>query len=151
MAWGSSPRHGRRRPTAARVSVWFNRFRVGVWPDYFKGVQFSRDPEALNQFFRQMMPTVGTIDFDVYSDAYAALFDKIGPAVFVTHSQGGPAGRQTLLKTKKIKGIVSFEPGGAVPFPEGLVPEEGKILTLSKKTEGVECRWRPSWNTPKSR
>ena len=138
MAWGSSPRHGRRRPTAARVSVWFNRFRIGVWPDYFEGVQFSRDPEALDQYFRQMTPTIGTIDFDVYSDAYAALFDKIGPAVFVTHSQGGPAGRQTLLKTKNIKGIVSFEPGGAVPFPEGLVPEEGKILTLSKKTEGIE-------------
>ena len=24
------------------------------------------------------------------------------------------------------------------PFPEGQVPEEGKILTLSRKTEGVE-------------
>ena len=96
MAWGSSPRHGRRRPTVARVSVWFNRFRIGVWPDYFEGVQFSRDPEALDQYFRQMTPTIGTIDFDVYSDAYAALFDKTGPAVFVTHSQGGPVGWQML-------------------------------------------------------
>ncbi len=118
--------------------VWFNRFRVGIWPDYFEGVQFSRDPEALNQFFRQMTPTVGTIDFDVYSDAYAALFDKIGPAVFVTHSQGGPVGWQTLLKTKNIRGIVSYEPGGGIPFPEGQVPEEGRVLTLSKKTEGIE-------------
>ncbi len=23
--------------------VWFNRFRVGIWPDYFEGVQFKRD------------------------------------------------------------------------------------------------------------
>lgn len=74
----------------------------------------------------------------VYSDAYAALFDKIGPAVFVTHSQGGPVGWQTLLKTRNIKGIVSCEPGGGIPFPEGQVPEEGRILTLSRKTEGVE-------------
>ena len=118
--------------------LWFNRFRVGIWPDYFEGVQFSRDPEALNQYFRQMTPTIGTIDFEVYSDAYAALFDKIGPAIFVTHSQGGPVGWQTLLKTKDIKGIVSYEPGGGIPFPEGQVPEEGKVLTLSKKTEGIE-------------
>lgn len=118
--------------------VWFNRFRIGIWPDYFEGVQFSRDPEALNQFFRQMTPTIGTIDFDVYSDAYAALFDKIGPAVFVTHSQGGPVGWKTLLKTKNIRGIVSYEPGGGIPFPEGQVPEEGRVLTLSKKTEGIE-------------
>ena len=118
--------------------MWFNRFRVGIWPDYFEGVQFSHDPEAFNQYFRQMTPTIGTIDFEVYSDAYAALFDKIGPAVFVTHSQGGPVGWQTLLKTKNIRGIVAYEPGGGIPFPDGQVPEEGKILTLSKKTEGVE-------------
>lgn len=118
--------------------VWFNRFRLGIWPDFFDGVQFSRDKDALDQYFRQMTPTVGSVDFEVYSDAYAALFDKIGPAVFVTHSQGGPVGWRTLLKTKNIKGIVSYEPGGGVPFPEGQVPEEGKILTLSRKTEGVE-------------
>ena len=25
--------------------LWFNQFRVGIWPNYFDGVQFSRDPE----------------------------------------------------------------------------------------------------------
>ena len=80
----------------------------------FEGVQFSRDREALNQYFRQMTPTIGPLDFDVYSDAYAALFDKIGPAIFVTHSQGGPVGWFTLLKTKNIKAIVAYEPGGSV-------------------------------------
>ena len=117
--------------------TWFNRFRVGIWPDYFEGVQFSCDPEALNQYFRQMTPTLGTADFDVYSDAYAALFDKIGPAVFVTHSQGGPVGWLTLLKTKNIRAIASYEPGGNIPFPAELMPEEGKVITLSGKTEGV--------------
>ncbi|EGE1005708.1 TPA: fimbria/pilus periplasmic chaperone [Escherichia coli] len=28
--------------------MWFNQFRVGVWPDYFKGVQFSHDKEIEN-------------------------------------------------------------------------------------------------------
>ena len=118
--------------------VWFNRFRIGVWPDYFEGVQFSRDPEALNQYFRQMTPNVGAVDFEVYSDAYAALFDKIGPAIFVTHSQGGGIGWQTLPKTKNIKAIVAFEPGSNVPFPKGQMPAEADFSTLSKKTEGVE-------------
>ena len=118
--------------------VWFNRFRIGIWPEYFEGVQFSRDTEALDQFFRQMTPTLGTADFEVYSDAYAALFERIGPAILVTHSQGGPVGWRALLKTRNIKGIVSYEPGGGIPFPEGQIPEEGNILTLSNKTEGIE-------------
>ncbi|WP_302377929.1 alpha/beta hydrolase [Barnesiella intestinihominis] len=117
---------------------WFNRFRIGIYPDYFKGVQFCRNKETLNQFFRQMTPNIGSVDFEVYSDAYAALFDKIGPAIFVTHSQGGPVGWRTLLKTDNIKAIVAYEPGGGILFPRGQVPEEGKILTLSKKTEGIE-------------
>lgn len=118
--------------------TWFNRFRIGIWPDYFEGVQFCRDPETLDQYFRQMTPNVGTVDFEVYSDAYAALFNKIGPAIFITHSQGGPVGWRTLLKTDNIKAIVSYEPGGQVPFPEGMLPEEGKYVTLSKTHEGVE-------------
>lgn len=108
--------------------MWFNWFRIGIWPEYFEGVQFSRDTEALDQFFRQMTPTLGTADFEVYSDAYAALFERIGPAILVTHSQGGPVGWLALLKTRNIKGIVSYEPGGGIPFPEGQIPEEGNIL-----------------------
>ncbi len=49
--------------------MWFNQFRVGVWPDYFKGVQFSHDKEALNQYFRQMTPNTGPFDVNVISDA----------------------------------------------------------------------------------
>lgn len=133
--------HGTETVTIAPAfdeEVWFNRFRIGIWPEYFEGVQFSRDTEALNQFFRQMTPTLGTADFEVYSDAYAALFERIGPAILVTHSQGGPVGWRALLKMRNIKGIVSYEPGGGIPFPEGQIPEEGNILTLSNKTEGIE-------------
>ncbi len=122
--------------------LWFNRFRLGHWPNYFEGVQFNRDAETLEQFFRQMTPTIGTIDLDLYSDAYAALFDKVGPAVFVTHSQGGGVGWLTLPKTRNIRAIVAFEPGTNVPFPAGEMPEEGKVLTLSRKTEGVEVPMR---------
>lgn len=118
--------------------IWFNRFRIGIYPNYFDGVKFDKSKETLEQFFRQMTPNIGSVDFDVYSDAYAALFEKIGDAIFVVHSQGGAVAWQTLPKTDKIKAIVAYEPGGNVPFPKGKVPPEAKVLTLSKKTEGVE-------------
>lgn len=132
---------GTERTTIAPVfdeEVWFNRFRIGVWPDYFEGVQFKRDSVTLDQFFRQITPNVGTIDIDLCSKAYAALFDKIGPAVFVTHSQGGSIGWNCVLKTHNIRGIVAFEPGGEVPFPKGHIPEEGRVLSQAGQAEAIE-------------
>lgn len=86
-----------------------------------------------------MKLNIGSVDFEVYSDAYAALFEKIGPAIFIPpHSQGGPVGWRTLLKTNNIRAIVAYELGGGIPFPEGQVPEEGRVLLLSKKTEGIK-------------
>lgn len=41
-------------------------------------------------------------------------------------------------RTKNIKATVAYEPGSNVPFPEGMIPEEGNVPTLSKKTEGIE-------------
>ena len=38
---------------------WFDTFRVGIWPDYFEGVQFSRDSGALNQYFQTILKTSG--------------------------------------------------------------------------------------------
>src|SRR3546814_13169790 len=68
---------------------WFGTFRLGIWPDYFPGVQFSKDPETLNQYFRSMTPNIGPIDIGVNVDAVSSLFSKIGPAILVTHSHSG--------------------------------------------------------------
>jgi len=103
--------------------MWFDTFRVGIWPEYFPGVQFSKNPEALNQYFRQMTPNVGPYDPEVISDACAALFNKIGPAIFVTHSQGGGLGWLTAIKSSNVRAIVSYEPGSGFLFPDGEVPE----------------------------
>ena len=66
----------------------------------------------------------GPLDFGVIADAMAAVLEKTGPAILVTHSQGGGAGWHTTLKTDKIRAIVAFEPGGSPRlFPEGEVPE----------------------------
>ena len=101
---------------------WFTIFRVGIWPDFFPGVQFSRDPEALNQYFRQMTPDTGPIDINVTSDAVAALFKKNGPGILVTHSHSGGMGWRTAIKSQNVRAIVSYEPGSNFVFPEGEVP-----------------------------
>jgi len=102
---------------------WFGTFRVGIWPDYFEGVQFARDPETLNQYFRQMVPNIGPIDINANVEAVSALFDKIGPAILVSHSHSGGMGWLTAIKNQNIKAIVSYEPGSGFVFPEGEVPE----------------------------
>ena len=101
---------------------WFGTFRIGIWPNYFVGVQFSKDTESLNQYFRQMVPNVGPIDMNVNTDAVSALFNKIGPGILVTHSHSGGMGWATAIKNQNIKAIVSYEPGSGFVFPEGEVP-----------------------------
>jgi Alpha/beta hydrolase family len=102
--------------------LWFNQFRIGIWPNYFDGVQFSRDPETLNQYFRSMTPNTGPFDMNVVSDGVAALFKKIGPGILFTHSQGGGPGWLTAIKSDNVRAIVAFEPGSSFIFPEGEVP-----------------------------
>jgi pimeloyl-ACP methyl ester carboxylesterase len=102
--------------------AWFDTFRVGIWPDFFPGVQFPRDPESLNQYFRQMTPNTGPFDVKVISDAVAALFNKVGPGILVTHSQGGGPGWITAIKSQNVRAIVAYEPGSNFVFPEGEVP-----------------------------
>jgi pimeloyl-ACP methyl ester carboxylesterase len=124
------PRRGRAARSTQPVTItatsdeqlWFGIFRLGAWPNLYPGVQFSRDPEALNQFFRQMVPNTGPYDVEVNTEAVSALLSKIGPGVLVTHSQSGGLGWRTAIKSKNVRAIISFEPGFDFPFPEGQVP-----------------------------
>ncbi|MCU5774843.1 alpha/beta fold hydrolase [Erwiniaceae bacterium BAC15a-03b] len=102
--------------------MWFNQFRLGVWPAFFKGVQFSDDQQALNQYFRQMTPNTGPYDSNVVADAMSAVVDKTGPAILFTHSQGGGPGWYTAISNSKVKAIVAFEPGSSFVFPENELP-----------------------------
>jgi pimeloyl-ACP methyl ester carboxylesterase len=101
---------------------WFDMFRIGNWPNFFPGVQFSRDPEALNQFFRQMTPNTGPFDVGIISDAVVALFKRIGPGILVTHSQGGGVGWILAIKSRNVRAIVAYEPGSNFAFPEDEIP-----------------------------
>jgi hypothetical protein len=101
---------------------WFGTFRLGIWPDFFPGVQFSRDPDAINQYFRQITPDTGPLDPALNSDAVAALFKKIGPGILVTHSHAGGMGWRVVARSSNVRAIVSYEPGSGFIFPEGEVP-----------------------------
>ncbi len=101
---------------------WFDTFRIGIWPNYFDGVQFARDSATLNQYFRAMTPNIGPIDMEVNTNAITALCDKIGPAILVTHSHSGGMGWLAAIKNQNVKAIVSYEPGSGFLFPEGEVP-----------------------------
>lgn len=106
----------------ADEQMWFNQFRVGIWPTYFPGVQFAQDKETLNQYFRAMTPNTGPFDPAVISNAVSALFDKIGAGILFTHSQSGGPGWLTAMANPRVKAIVAFEPGSGFVFPDGEVP-----------------------------
>jgi len=124
------PRRGRAARSTQPVAItatpdeqlWFGIFRLGAWPNFYPGVQFSPDPEALNQFFGQMVPNTGPYDVQVNTKAVSELFNKIGSGILVTHSQSGGLGWRTAINNRNVRAIVSFEPGFDFPFPEGDVP-----------------------------
>jgi hypothetical protein len=124
------PRRGRAARSTEPIAItatpdeqlWFGIFRLGAWPDFYPGVQFSRDQEALDQFFRQMIPNTGPYDLEANTESISALFDKIGPGILVTHSQSGGLGWRMAIKNRNVRAIVSYEPGFDFPFPEGEAP-----------------------------
>ena len=60
--------------------------------------------------------------------ALTALFDKIGPAFLVTHSQGGPHGFTVAdSRPDLIKGLISLEPEGP-PFVNEVVRATGEVV-----------------------
>lgn len=119
----------------ADEQMWYEIFRIGIWPNYFDNVQFPRDKESLDNFFRQMTPNTGSFDNEVIANSLVELFEKTGAGILITHSQGGLPGWFTGIKSNNVKAIVSYEPG-TYPFPTGELPEpiEGRTGVLS----GVE-------------
>jgi pimeloyl-ACP methyl ester carboxylesterase len=124
------PRRGRAGNSSVATTIeptpydqlFFDQFRIGKWPNYFDNVQFSRDPKALDQFFRSVTPNTGPYDAGVISDAMSQLFTKTGPAILFTHSQAGGPGWLTAIKNANVRGIVALEPGSGFIFPEGEAP-----------------------------
>ena len=80
------------------------------WPG--KGV--PGDP-IFDQFFASQMEDMLNLTAleDMNRNAGAALLDKIGPAILLTHSQSGPFGWGIAdLRPQLIKGVLAVEPSG---------------------------------------
>ena len=128
------PGRGRAGRTSATTTTkpvademfWFDIWRIGIWPNYNKGVQFPKDSVSLSQFFREMTPDLSDHKQDI--PAIRAVADKIGESVLVTHSAGGFPGWMASMQSNKVKAVAAYEPGGFV-FPEGEVPERIGGLT----------------------
>jgi pimeloyl-ACP methyl ester carboxylesterase len=82
------------------------------WP----GTGVSGDP-AFDQFYASQVESAdGDVSARLVSNAGAALLDRIGPAVVVTHSQAGAFGWAIgEARPSLVKAIVAVEPGGP-PF-----------------------------------
>ena len=123
----AQPRRGQAARSTQSITVtatpdeqlWFGIFRLGVWPTVYSGVQFPGDPEALNQYFRAMVPNTGPYDVEVNTKAVSALFNKIGRGILVTHSQSGNQGWRTAIKNQNILGIVSYDQAETSLFLKG--------------------------------
>lgn len=121
-------------PTADE-QMWYEIFRIGNWPNYHEGVQFPRDLQSLENFFRQMTPNTGPFDNQVVANSMVELFEKIGHGILVTHSQGGLPGWLTGVESNNVKAIVAYEPGTYL-FPQGELP--APISGLTGVLSGVE-------------
>lgn len=139
------PRRGRAARSTKPVSItaapdeqlWFGIFRMGIGSEFYPGVQFSKDPEALNQFYRHMVPDTGPFDMEINTNAVSALFNKIGQGILVTHSHSGGQGWRTAIKNENIKAIVAYEPGSGFVFPQEEVPDSIPYVGGVLKAIGV--------------
>jgi hypothetical protein len=122
----------------------FNSWRLGLWlpgdptPNFYPGVQFPDDPDALDEFFRVQTPEFNAPENEqVETDALAVLLDEIGPSIMLTHSSTGIRGWITPAKTPNIAAIVSYEPGNFV-FPEGELPPPFPLADGTLRQRGRE-------------
>jgi pimeloyl-ACP methyl ester carboxylesterase len=122
----------------ADEQFWFTQFRIGNFPVYFPNVQFPKDAASLEQFFRKMTPNTGSFDANVISNAVSSLFEKIGEAILVTHSQAGGPGWLTAVKNKNVKAVIALEPYTGFPFPKGELHAPIKSAGLFGELNGIE-------------
>ena len=112
------------------VEFGWTRWRLGPTPfnpETFPVNQFPQDPASIDQFFQSLVPTVSD-NVTVITNGLAAVLDKIGPAIIVTHSQSGLFGwLLAIARPDLVKAVISYEPG--VVFPSDAVPPPIPLYT----------------------
>ncbi|MBR1734929.1 MAG: alpha/beta fold hydrolase [Alphaproteobacteria bacterium] len=100
----------------------FDIFRFGLWPTYYKNVQFPKDEKSLKQFFCQTTPNIGAYDYKLIADTVSELFNKIGEGILIAHSQGCESGWYTAMKNRNVRTLILIEPASGFIFPKGEGP-----------------------------
>ncbi|WP_426051855.1 alpha/beta hydrolase [Brevundimonas sp. SL161] len=126
---------------------WPQAVRHSQWP----GTGLPGDP-AFDQFFASQVGYVsGSVSAVLVAEAGAALLDRIGPAVVVTHSQSGPFGWGIgELRPKLVRAIVAVEPSGP-PFASAPRPwGDGDPEAVSKPygLTVTPLTYEPALNNP---
>jgi pimeloyl-ACP methyl ester carboxylesterase len=104
---------------------------TGTWPQAKKHTQWPGDgpnkgrrgDPAFDAFYASQIETVTSNEETQLRNqaAGAALLDKIGPAIILTHSQSGPFGWLIAdARPALVKGIVAIEPSGP-PFENAII------------------------------
>jgi len=96
--------------------------RFNLWPQahlhtQWPGAGVQGDP-FFDQFFASQVAGISSTEIQqtTMRDAAAALLDRIGPAIVLTHSQSGPYGWFIAdARPQLVKGILAVEPSGP-PF-----------------------------------
>lgn len=103
-------------PTTARESGVWSAFRNGDW----------KAPEAPTIYSGSQFPLSG-----------AALFDRIGDGILMTHSNSGQYGWEIAMASPHVKAVVAYEPGACA------FPEEEPPAPVEAATELVASRMFP--------
>jgi pimeloyl-ACP methyl ester carboxylesterase len=107
---GSTERVQQRFTAPERSKLWPQAMLHTQWP----GAGIAGDP-VFDQFYAQNFPSLVSFprQQELNRDAGAALLDRIGPAILVTHSQSGTFGWLVAdARPALVKGIVALEPSG---------------------------------------
>lgn len=92
---------------------------AGLWPEaalhtQWPGTGVAGDP-IFDQFMDQVYPSIAQtpLQEQLSRDAGAALLDRIGPAILLTHSQAGAHGwLMADARPGRVKAIIAIEPSG---------------------------------------
>jgi pimeloyl-ACP methyl ester carboxylesterase len=115
---------GRPSNTESRMRNWTKLEEFGLWPNAHLHTQWPGTGEpgdsAFDQFFASQIQSrldpTGTATQAAAQEAGAALLDRIGPAIVVTHSQSGTFGfLMADARPDLVKGVVTIE-GGGTPY-----------------------------------
>ncbi len=131
-----------RRPNATAMSERFTapelakRYPQAALHTQWPGKGVAGDP-TFDQFFASQVEDMSNLTAleELNRNAGAALLDKIGPAILLTHSQSGPFGWEIAdARPNLVKAVVAIEPNGP-PFHENSVvgaPEWFKDAALGR-------------------